>query len=128
MAIEACTPQQFSTRTELLALVYALDKFIVYVFDHDCFNQETINKYCCILVPSHDATFTSSKMYLHDFGIDYCFHLTQGRHPIYIYIHTYIHTYTFPKFNNSVTQQLHMKQVHIRQHILHGQDNDYKTN
>jgi len=33
-----------------------------------------------------------------------------------------IHTYAFPKSNNSVTQQLDMKQ-----HIAQTQDDDYKT-
>ena len=56
MGVGTCTPAQFSARTEFLAIVYALDKFRVYVFGHDCFNPETINKYCCIHVPSHEAT------------------------------------------------------------------------
>jgi hypothetical protein len=56
MGVDTCTPEQFSTRTELLAIIYAFDKFRVYVFGHDFFNPETINKYCCIHVPSHEAT------------------------------------------------------------------------
>ena len=51
MGVDTCTPEHFSTRTELLAIVYALDKFRVYVFGYDCLNPETINKYCRIHVP-----------------------------------------------------------------------------
>ena len=45
------TPEKFSIRTELLGVVYALYKFRVYVFGHNFYNPETINKYCCIHVP-----------------------------------------------------------------------------
>jgi len=50
MGVDTSTPEQFSTRTELLAIVHALYKFRVYVFGHDFYNPETINKYCCIHV------------------------------------------------------------------------------
>jgi hypothetical protein len=49
-------------------------------------------------------------------------------HPsIHTYVRTYIHTHTFPNSINSVTHQLNMKQVSIRQLIAHTQDGDYKT-
>jgi len=38
MGVDTCTPEQFSTRTELLAIEYAMDTFRLYVFGHDCFN------------------------------------------------------------------------------------------
>ena len=50
MGVDTGTPEQFSIRTKLLAIVYVLDKLRGYVFGHDCFNPETINKYCCSLL------------------------------------------------------------------------------
>jgi hypothetical protein len=49
--------------------------------------------------------------------------LTELTHTV---IHTYIHTCTFPKSNNSVTQQPDTQQVSIRQHTTQTQD-DYTT-
>jgi len=49
-------------------------------FDVDCFNPETINKYCYMCVTSREATVTSTERDLHGFGIDYRFRLTCGRH------------------------------------------------
>jgi hypothetical protein len=44
MRVGTSTLEQFSTRTELLAIVFILDKFRVYVFGHYFFNLETIKK------------------------------------------------------------------------------------
>ena len=41
MGVDTSTPEQFCTRTKLLAIVYALYKFRVYVFGHDLYNPET---------------------------------------------------------------------------------------
>ena len=54
---------------------------------------------------------------------------------MHIYIHTYIFSYLLTylinyllsKAQNSVTEQLDMKQVSIRYHTTQTQDNDYKT-
>jgi hypothetical protein len=91
MSVDTCTPEPFNTRAELLAIVYSLNKFRVYIFDRDYFNPEIVNKYCCIQVPSRDAIFTNREMDLNGFLTDYCFHLTQGWHPLCIRIHTHIY-------------------------------------
>ena len=38
MGVDTSTPEQFSTRTQLLCIVYALYKFRVYVFGHNFYN------------------------------------------------------------------------------------------
>jgi hypothetical protein len=47
MGVDTCTSEQFGTRTELLAIVYALNKFRVYVFGHDCLNPEIVCLFVC---------------------------------------------------------------------------------
>jgi hypothetical protein len=54
MGVDTSTPEQFSTRTELLAIVYTLYKFRVYVIGH----VFKIRNYKQILL--HTCTLTGS--------------------------------------------------------------------
>jgi len=44
MGVDTRAPEQFSIRTKLLGIIYAVYKFRVYVFGHDFYNPETIKK------------------------------------------------------------------------------------
>jgi hypothetical protein len=90
MGVDISKPEKFITRTELLAIVYALYKFRVYVFGHDFYNPETINKYCCI--PSHKATVTNGFAWFWD-RLLLPFNMGKAlimRIHVYLYSHVYI--------------------------------------
>ena len=91
MGVHTCTPEQFSTGTELLAIVYVFDKFRVYVFGHDCFNKETIDKYCRIHVPSYEATVTNGFAWFWD---QLLLPFNMGKAPI-MHIHIYLHSHVY---------------------------------
>jgi len=94
-------------------MVYALNEFRGYVFGHDCFNPETINKYCYICVTSSEATVTSTERDLHGFGIHYRFCLTCGRCPLYkqrfldyMYLTNYVTNKSFNRKTSTVISAL----------------------